>query len=207
MPTVGLKEILEFSKQKAIFNLLESGVDADFFFPMLNRLNTQVAQGGNIDDVISDLKKFITGTEEIPGALNRYVTQVMDDTLRQFSAAYTEAITDGLGMEFYKYVGTKIKFTRPFCVNYMNEYFHREEVEMLGNGKDPFTGGSLEGMGLTAGRIEGTNEINIFINRGGWNCRHAFAPLTPRFVPKLVLKRAVEKGYWKPSKTEKEKFL
>ncbi len=198
-------EILEFSKQQAAFNLLDSGVDVNFLEQILARLNSNVQIGSNIDDLIADLKEFITGGEEGVGALQRYVTQVSSDSLTQFNATYNQTITQDLGIEWYKYVGTRIENTRPFCVHHANKYYHKKEVELLGAGKE------LDGRPLSQdelkGRIKGTNSSNIFINRGGWNCRHQFSPISARFVPKSVLLRNEKNGNWIPTERERELFL
>jgi len=196
-------EILEFSKQGATLNLLESGVDVNFIDQILSQLNSNIANGSNIDDVLDELKVFITGEKEGVGALQRYVTQVSNDSLTQFNATYNQTITQDLGIEFYQYTGTIIAGTRPFCDKFVRDYFHKKEVEELGVGIDPLTGSALTGNMLN-GRIKGTNSSNIFINRGGYNCRHFFSPISPRFVPKKDLQRNVSNGNWKPTEREKQ---
>jgi len=194
-------EILEFAKQSAANNLLESGVDANFLDNILSILNSSVVSSGNVDDLVEELDVYITGGGEGVGALQRYVTQVSNDSLTQFNATYNQTITQDLGIEFYKYVGTEIAGTRPFCDDFMNQYFHKEEVEQLGQGINPYTGKSLTGQQLK-GRIKGTNKSSIFINRGGYNCRHYFNPISARFVPKEVLRRNVKNGNLQPNERE-----
>jgi len=196
-------EILEFSKQQAALNLLDSGVDANFLTPILQQLNSNVSSGANLDDLIDELKTYVTGGKEGVGALKRYVTQVSNDSLTQFNANYNQTVTQDLGIEFYVYTGTVIAGTRPFCNNFVRKYFHKKEVERLGNGVDPLTGNTLRSEGLLEGRIKGTNSSNIFTNRGGWNCRHFFSPISARFVPKSDLQRNINNGNWKPSQKQK----
>ena len=197
------EEILEFSKQQTIFNLLESGVDANFFEVVLEKLNSAVFAGGNVDDLIDDLKIYVTGNGEGVGALQRYVSQVSSDSITQFNATYNQTITQDLSIEWYKYTGTVIKGTRPFCNKFVNDYFHKKEVEKLGSSVNPLTGNGLSSE-LLKGRISGTNKSNIFINRGGWNCRHFFSPISARFVPKKDLLRNLNNGNWIPTTREKE---
>jgi len=197
-------EILEFAKQGATLNLLESGVDVNFLQPILEMLNSRVFSGGNIDDLIDELQIFVTGGNDGVGGLQRYVTQVSNDSLTQFNATYNQTITEDLGIEFYQYTGTIIAGTRPFCNRFVRDYFHQIEVEQLGSGKDPQTGNSLSSEDLLSGRIKGTNKSNIFTNRGGWNCRHFFSPISPRFVPKIDLQRNFNNGNWKPTDREKQ---
>jgi hypothetical protein len=194
-------EILEFSKQSAALNLLEAGVDTNFTQKILEVLNSSVVSSGDIDDLIAELEQFITGGSEGVGALQRYVSQVSSDSLTQFNATYNQTITQDLGIEFYKYTGTKISDTRAFCVDFMQQYFHKKEVEKLGEAINPLTNKGLTPQQLK-GRINGTNKSSIFINRGGWNCRHFFSPISPRFVPKNVLIRNVKNGNWQPNERE-----
>lgn len=194
-------DILEFAKQKTALQLLESGVDANFFDQILETLNSSVVSSGDIDDLFDELKVYITGGKEGVGALQRYVSQVANDSLTQFNATYNLTVTQDLGIEFYKYTGTKISDTRPFCVTFMNQYFHKNEVELLGQGINPYSGKVLTQDQLK-GRIKGTNKSSIFTYRGGWNCRHYFSPISPRFVPKEVLRRNVRNGNWQPNERE-----
>lgn len=198
------EDILEFAKQQTTLNLLESGVDTNFFNKILDTLQSSVVSGSNIDDLVDDLEQFITGGKDGVGALQRYVTQVTNDSITQFNATYNQTITQDLGIEWYKYTGTIIEDTRPFCQRFVNDYFHKIEVEELGSGIDPQTGKSLASEDLLDGRIKGTNKSNIFINRGGWNCRHFFSPISLRFVPKKDVQRNIRNGNFTPSEREKE---
>ena len=199
-------EILEFAKQKSALDLLDSGVDANFLQPILNMLQSSVDTGANIDDLLDELKIYITGGDEGVGALKKYVTQVSNDSLTQFNANYSEAITSDLGFEWYKYTGTVITNTRSFCRDFVQGYYHRSEVELMGIGKNPLNGNNLTQKQLN-GRIQGTNASNIFTRRGGWQCRHYFSPLSTRQVPQKDLRRAVKKGFWNPTEKEIDKFL
>lgn len=199
-------DILEFAKQKTALDLLDSGVDANFLQPILSMLQSSVDTGANLDDLLEELKVFITGGDEGVGALKKYVTQVANDSLTQFNANYNQAITSDLGFEFYKYTGTIIKHTRPFCRDFSNKYYHKKEVERMGVGLDPVNNNALTS-DQKKGRKKGTNASNIYTRRGGWQCRHYFSPLSIRQVPKSILTRALNKGYWTPTQREREKFL
>lgn len=197
------KDLLEFSKQSALVNLLESGIDSNFIVPMLDKLRSNVINGSNITDIVDELKLFIIGSREISGSLERYVKQVSHDSLIQFSRTYEQTVTKELGLEFYRYVGTLIRDSRPFCQEFINKYFHKKEVEDMGRGINPLTGASLT-QAQRQGRISGTNESNIFINAGGWQCRHSFTAINTQFVPKKVLIRNIEKGYFNPTPAQKD---
>jgi hypothetical protein len=198
--------ILDLAKQQTALNLLDSGVDANFLQPILSIIQDSISVGGNVNDLIDELNTYITGGDKGVGALKRYVTQVSNDSLTQFNANYNQAITSDLGFEFYKYTGTIIADSRPFCRDFVQKYYHKTEVEQLGMRINPFTSSSLTPPQLN-GRIAGTNKSSIFTNRGGWQCRHYFSPLSTRQVPKATLMRNLNNGNWNPTEREIDLFL
>jgi len=189
-------QILEFSKQSAIINLLESGVDANFTQVILDRLNSGTGQ--EFSELLDELRLLIEGgtvggTKRL-GLLERYVKQVNTDALNQFTATYNTTISQDMGLSFYQYTGGLIKDSREFCVERAGKFFHKNEVD---------------GWGLIPGwqgRIAGTNPSNIYVNRGGWNCRHQIIGVLADFVPRDVIIRNVENGNFKPNKRITELF-
>lgn len=194
-------EILDFSKQQVLINLLDSGVDINFINIIIEKLNDAVGTGLNLNDLIDELETLIVSTPQSKGLLQRYISQVASDSITQFNAVHTQILVQGTNIEFYYYDGTKIAKTRPFCATHQQKYYHYKEVQLLGDGKE-INGSSLSSEQLK-GRIAGTNQSTIFINRGGWNCRHQFAPVSIFSVPKVVIQRALDKGY--TSLTSKQK--
>lgn len=187
-------EILEFAKQQSLLNLLESGVDVNFIQPILERLNSAVANGENLDLLLDELEVLMVSTEATTSLLQRYISQVASDSITQFNATYTQILVQGTNIEFYYYDGTAIAKTRAFCKNHQQKYFHFKEVQLLGDGKE--IDGSKLSPDELRGRISGTNQSSIFINRGGWHCRHQFAPVSINSVPNEVLQRAIAKNYY-----------
>lgn len=199
-------DILSFAQQKTTIDLLDSGVDVNFVNIILDKIQNSVTIGGNVNDLVDELEEYITGGDEGVGALQRYVSQVSSDAINQFNANYNQAVTQDLGFEWYKYIGTVIDNTRPFCNDFHDKYYHKKEVEQMGEEINPFTGNKLSSAQMK-GRIKGTDKSSIFTNRGGWNCRHTFSPLATRQVPRNVLERNLKNGNWKPTEAEKKKFL
>lgn len=200
------QEILELAKQKTIVDLLDAGVDVNFLQVIDSIIQDSITVGANINDLVDELDVYINGGGKGVGALKRYVSQVSSDAINQFNANYSQAITSDLGFEWYKYTGTVIQDTRPFCSDFVNKYYHKKEVEQLGIAVNPFTQTGLTSAQLK-GRINGTNSSSIFTNKGGWNCRHFFSPLSTRQVPRSTLQRNLENGNWNPSELEIDRFL
>lgn len=198
------KRILELSKNKAIISLLESGVDVNFIDIIIDRLSQAVGTSTNINDLIDELQGLMVSTSTNKSLLQRYISQVTSDSITQFNAVHTQTLTQGTTIQFYYYDGTKIENTRPFCAKHQQKYYHKKEVELLGKGKE------INGSTLTSdqlkGRITGTNESNIFIYRGGYNCRHQFAPVSIFSVPKDVIQRALSKGFLTLTPQQKAKL-
>lgn len=200
-----LAELENYALQSSIFNLIEGGVDVNFIQPILLQFSGAVGTGMDISDLIEELRVQTLGTTETLGSLERYASQVNKDALSQFNATYNQVLTQDLGLQFAQYIGGRKKDTRPLCMKYAGDYFHNEEIKLIGEGKDPFTGENLS-QDMLKGRIKSTNASNIWTYRGGWNCEHFYAAVETIFVPKKVVERAIGKGYYTPSKAAREHF-
>jgi len=210
-------EALEFAKDSILFLLLKDGINSNIIEPIINRITQAIISGENLSDLITELDTMIKGEKAITtdkrikkGIMERYLNTILTDSMNQYSANHNLAVSNELGLEFFLYEGGRSKDSRPFCIRYKNKYYHREEVEKLGerSPEDPFTGLKLstlstKGRNLLQGRIPGTTPGNIFVRRGGYNCVHQFIGVTPSQVPKTTLDRAIKKGMFKP--TEKQR--
>jgi len=209
MPSKVTNELLEEAKkyaiQDTIFNLLEGGVDSAFVQPIVEQFRNVINVGGSYEDLVSELQILITGDSERLGVLQRYTKQVNKDAISQFNANYNKLLTKDLGLQFAQYVGGRKKDTRPFCIHFRQQFFHNEEVKLLGEGVDPITLNKLDQEDLK-GRIPTTDGSNIWTNRGGYNCEHFFVGVETIFVPKNVVERAISRGYYTPSRAVKEHF-
>ncbi len=195
------KEIVKNSIASTSASLLDSGIDENVINPIVRIVDDSVTSGSTFSDMIDELRLVIKGDEERLGQLRRYSQQITQDALNQFNASYNETIARDLDLEWYLYSGGRRKTSRPFCKKYAGRYFHKKEVEDFGRKKDldgsNLCGGSSK-TDLCAGRIRGTNSSNIFRYRGGWQCKHLYKPTLIDSVPKNVIKRNIEKGYYKP---------
>jgi len=91
------REIINFSKQSAVNNLLESGVEANFMQEMLDILKVGISTGAEYNDLLDELQVYTQGDGTSPGALERYIGQVASDAITQFTATYTHTVTQELG--------------------------------------------------------------------------------------------------------------
>lgn len=166
--------ILQANVDNAASVLLGSGIDANFKDPIIKILKDQVVTGSNTKAARQTLRDFIQGNpdKEIAGKLNRYVNQVANDSVRQFTRSYTKAVTDDLGLKHYFFKGTKINDSRSFCKARVGKYFTEAEVKSWSkldwSGKNP-----------------STTADTIFLLVGGWNCKHSLVPVSKLLFDKF----------------------
>ena len=200
-----LNEAKDYAVQKTLFDLLGAGVDSAFVQPVVDQFRNIINVGGTYENLVDELRLLIEGNDERLGVLERYTKQVNKDAVSQFNSNYNKILTKDLGLQFAQYVGGRKKDTREFCIKYRQQFFHNEEVRLLGEGVDPITGNKLTGS-LLQGRIPMTDGSSIWTYRGGYNCEHFFVGVETIFVPKNVVLRAIEKGYYTPSNAVKQHF-
>jgi hypothetical protein len=167
-------------------SLLETGITQEIIAPVENLLQKNVTTGGSITDLTESLRTDILGNSQKLGKLDRYSRQITTDSLNQFNANYNQAVSQDLGLEFYYYNGAIKETSRKYCVDRVTEgrFFHEKEVQDTASEE-------------WAGKIPGTNESTIFINRGGYNCGHQWLAVDSIAVPKSVRDRAEDKGFYK----------
>jgi len=179
---------LRRSQATAIDLLNEAGVDQAFLTPLRESLTDSITTEQGIVEANIKLRNQIIGTEETEGLLLRHTKQVARDGFTISDRTYTTAIANDLNMEWFKYVGGRIKDSRDFCVTdkvgvfRLNQFFHRNEVSEWGNIKQ------------WQGRINITDSNNIFILAGGWNCLHSIQPVSITIVPQDVIDRNIANG-------------
>lgn len=177
-------------------NLLNEGVIAQVKTPLNQILNQNVNTGGSFSGFQDQLRNFIKGNDQVEGRLLRYTTTYTADTLFNYSRSWQEAVTSDLGLEFYLYSGgltgaPKGKSgkagkggSREFCIERVDKYYHRKEIEAWAD---------LE----WAGKNPLTTKSSIFSLAGGYNCKHSIIPVSDKIVPKEVIQRAIDAGYYK----------
>ena len=183
--------VLDLQRKRAVEALIETSPQR-FVNEIKPILDNAVGTGESWKETVKQIKALAEGNSEVDGRILKYAKQITTDAYNTADALYTVEISASLGLEFYRYVGGKIKDTRDFCRTRNGNYYHREEVKDWGNLKD------------WSGRNPNTNENTIFVLRGGYNCRHTLVPVSVAVVPKEVLQRAMNKGYFKPTEKEKE---
>lgn len=93
--------------------------------------------------------------------MRRYARQMIVDSIMQFDAAVNVAAAREIGSTHWRYYGTIVEDSRPFCVKHVNEVWTEDEIR--------------ETWAETA--WQGKADGDPFIVRGGYQCRHHFRPV------------------------------
>lgn len=91
----------------------------------------------------------------------RYVKQQIHDSLTQFDSAINAKVALDSGAEKFIYIGSNDSVTRGFCRKHVNKVYTIDEMKEIWQGEWAGKSGS-----------------NPFINKGGYNCRHRWRPVT-----------------------------
>lgn len=182
-----LNRVYLTSLQKAVISdlnvyLLQDGLTASVKLPLNQILRQNVNSGGSFSGMLEQLRKYVTGGES-EGKLLRYSRGILTDTLFNYARAYQQSVTSDLGLEWYFYSGGKTgkgkgsKGSREFCLDRMDQYWHKSEIESWAtldwSGKNP-----------------STTESSIFIYVGGFFCKHSLIPVHVISVPQEARERA-----------------
>jgi len=118
--------------------------------------------GAEVDTAVSQLQT-IYGRDRLGDNLNRYATQIVQDSLMGFDGQFAKFRADELGLTSYVYYGSLVRDSRDFCIENANKIFTEEEIRQ--KWADETWQGKAQG--------------DPFVVRGGYNCRHHFQPVNP----------------------------
>lgn len=190
-PRALLKEIRIQAIDDTVKSLTASGIGSTIQEQIADILRTNITTGGSYAALNDQLRESLVNTKT-DGLLLKYTKQVTTDAINQYSAQYTQTVSNDLGFEWFAYQGSDIKTTRPFCDAMTDfRYFHITEIPDLLAAKDLYYMKDgvktkvpiYEKTKLPHGMIPGTNPANFQINRGGYNCGHQIRPVSAALVP------------------------
>lgn len=197
------------ARENTIAALTGDGLAANVTTQLDKMLLRAVTSGARFADLQKELSDYLLTNEGGNGALSRYAKTYAVTALSQYAGQNNKLFTDDLDTEWYEYVGSEIETTRPFCEACLKKrYIHRSEFHNLLRGHIHIVGGDdidvklYDKTDLPYGMIDGTNEENLQINVGGWNCRHQLIPIAAEAVPENIRKeiesnpQPKEKSLW-----------
>lgn len=192
--------VLEQSKKAAI-DILTTSVPDNFKNEISGLLNDAVSSGTSITDLTNQIKDYSITSKDNESKLYKYASETAHDATAYSDRAYTNIIAEELEFEFYLWSGTEQENSRCFCEQRKGNYYHYKEIEAWARGEDI---GDCKVGNLWQGADPNTNEQTIFIAAGGFGCIDSILPVSVSVVPKDVIQRAIDKGYYSPSEKEME---
>lgn len=163
--------------------LANEGLDTMMKKPIIDIMNQNINTGASYKDLTAQMREFILGSDKLEPTLARYSKQITNDTLFNYSRALQESVSQNAGLQFYLYSGGVMDDSREFCIERHGKYYHKKEIE-----KWPKQ--------TWQGKRRGTNSSNIFIYAGGYQCAHQIIAVSEAVVPKSVINRAKDLGYY-----------
>lgn len=179
------KQMQTMAAENTIDALAGSGLQSGVIRPISEMLLRCVTSGMKYTDAVSQVEKALTGAPGKGGLFASYAKTYATTALSQFSRQYSQLVSDGLGLEWFMYVGSKKTTTREFCEYLLKKkWVHRSEFKDLLTGKiDGHQCEINDKTGLPKGMVEGTDESTLQANCGGWNCQHELVPVDASQVP------------------------
>ena len=126
---------------------------------------------------IKGLNDLVVGTEEKPGGIDKQFKRYAHDVYMQYDSAYASQVAEKAKLNYFIYLGGKIKDSRDFCVAHDARVWSRKEAELWPQWT-PEKGQYPEGYEI---KQKNTSAVPSYLNypgyaplidRGGYNCRH-----------------------------------
>ncbi len=172
----------EASIQNTKVALTEAGIRANIVDKAGEIIQRNITERATFADLTTDMRRFLTKTEDSVGALSRYTSQIVTDSLNTYAAEYNRFVSDNLNLQWFIYSGALVKDSREFCINLVKKkWVHKSEFGSVSRGQFIPKPANLNGL------KPNTNASTLQINRGGFNCNHLLTPIAEEFVPKNLL--------------------
>lgn len=186
-----MNEITNQSIKSVTNALTGSNIVANVIDPVNVLVRQGIETGLQWDDLRESIKTFLTGADGGTGALSRYTTTIVNDSLNTYARTYENMIADREGIEWFEYVGRELVDTREFCRVLDNaRWFKRSDIPSLIAGKiKNYTTGKTTSVPLYRktskpyGMKAETTSGNFIQLCGGWNCGHHAYPVPDHLLP------------------------
>jgi len=117
--------------------------------------------GTPFGDTVEQVRQLlIGGTDKRGRSLAHYAATIAQTRYMSIFATATRQLAARAGVERYRYDGTLVRDSRPWCRQHVGKILTMEEIESWLD-KD----------------WEGKAPGDPFVMRGGWNCRHYWTPI------------------------------
>jgi len=117
--------------------------------------------GTDKGEVIDQVRQLLLGgTDKRGRPLAAYASTIVETRYMQTFATATRILADRAGIDKYRYSGTLVEDSRPWCAQHLGQVLTKEEIAAW---RDKSWAGKAPG--------------EPFVTRGGWNCRHYWRPV------------------------------
>lgn len=157
----------------------------------VKKLAAQAVTGQfRMKDFVRGLNTLIVGEDGKPGGLERQFNRYAHDLYMQYDSAYSTALADATGMNYFIYQGGTVKDSRDFCVANNNKVFKREDAEKWRTWT-PSQGVYPEGYKV---KQKDQSAVPSYLDypgydpltdRGGYNCRHYIGWITDSIAQRM----------------------
>jgi predicted glycosyl hydrolase (DUF1957 family) len=161
-----LKLFEDFSKaDKLMFTALKSQLETSFVHlgtsisdKMIQAVYDKVISGGKFSELIDNFRGLLTGSVTQSGrTLSSYAQTYANDSVNGYYAQIHKKKATEAGLTDFLYYGNIMKDSREWCIKHVGKTYTLAEVK------------SFETQSW-----QGKKPGDIFIVRGGYNCRHQF---------------------------------
>lgn len=205
-------ELKKQAIQSVAKQLTETGIGANVVDKIQDILRKAITSGSGYTSLTKQLTDFLINNESGDGQLVKYTKQITTDAINQFSGQYTQLVSSDLGYEWFRYSGSNIETTRPFCLACTErKWFHISEISAILKGEfeefKKYNGTLNKKTGLPEGMYPGTDVSNFQIYTGGYNCMHKWRPVSEDLVPSDIRNRvyaSVEYKKWKGVESQQQ---
>jgi len=144
-----------------------------------------ITGGQPIRQFLSDMRAYITGTDQADGVVFRHWKGNALDLFNTATEIQNDQVRQGLGLGWFLYAGDVIKDSREFCIKKAGKVFAVVEADKEWP-KDPDLIGKTSGIPYTPR-----------IDRGRWNCRHRIRYISEELAVQIDPKKVnfVKKKY------------
>jgi len=142
--------------------LQDEAVEYNILTPFVNDAFLLIGRGASIESME-------TLTRKLQDSFYNYFITKVTTLIEQFEREIYSIVADNFSVERFIYYGPDDKVCREFCSANVDHVYTWEQIENM-----EFRGMDING--TWDGMIPGTNGSNMFVNLGGYNCRHVLQP-------------------------------
>ena len=117
--------------------------------------------GTSRKELLEQVEQLLIGHTDAAGRpMSSHVRTLVNTRIAELDTLLLLRKGDELAIKRWRYLGSLIKDSRPWCVSHVNKIFTTKEVE------------AWRGVNW-----QGKKSGSPFVVRGGWNCRHGWSPV------------------------------